>query len=254
MLEPLGRLRPRTRPAPARPGEKRLDADKKNDYSFFIPKLSDAALDERRSHILSAAEICFARRGFDGTTIADVRKEARVSTGAIYTYFRNKEEMMRAILERARDDRKRRLESAIAEIGTSAGPPLVLLEWAGAIFDVHGQHAARVDVNLWAEALRNPRIKKLAQAALRDATSAVSAVVAPRLPFSGAAKSLDPASVASVLIALFLGLEVETAVGMRLEPTRVIRVLATLFADYLPRSSQPQMPPLERRRRARQRT
>jgi AcrR family transcriptional regulator len=231
---------------------KRLDGRKKNDYSFFIPKLSDAALDERREHILRAAELCFARNGFHSTTIADVREEAGVSTGAIYTYFPHKEAMMRAILERARDDRKRQLEAA-AGGGAGAGldPAVVLFGWASAIFTTQGQHAARVDVNLWAEALRNPRVQKLAEGALRDARAAVSAVVGSRLPSAGKASSVDPESVASILIALFLGLEVQTAVGMRLEPAEVARVLGTLFADFLPDFGEPTRLAVDRARRRR---
>jgi AcrR family transcriptional regulator len=194
--------------------------------------------------------VCFARDGFHSTTIAAVREEAGVSTGAIYTYFPNKEAMMRAILERARDDRRRQLEAATGA-GAAADTALVMLEWASAIFTTQGQHAARVDVNLWAEALRNPRVKKLAEGALRDATAAVSAVVAARLPSFGATHSLDPGTVASVLIALFLGLEVQTAVGMKLEVNDVVRVLGMLFADYLPSSIEGERPATERVRRRR---
>jgi AcrR family transcriptional regulator len=211
-----------------------LDSQIKNEYSFSMPKLSRDTLDARRAHILRAAEVCFARDGYHHTTIADVRREADVSTGAIYTYFESKEEMMRAILERARDERKQQLTSSTSDAGTSVDPAVVLLRWASEIFSPRGQHAARVDVNLWAEALRSPRIRALARGALREATSAVSEVVAARLPASGQARSVDPDSVAFVLIALFLGIEVQSAVGMAIDPGEVVRVLGVLFADHLP--------------------
>lgn len=221
-----------TGPAPDRgPFSFPLDSRKKNDYSFFMPRLSESALTARRDHILRAADLCFARDGYHATTIASVRKEAGVSTGAIYTYFPNKEAMMRAILDRARDERKRQLAAAAEDMRPDAA--LVLLQWALDVFSTQGRHAACVDVNLWAESLRNPGIRKLAQGALRDARSAVSAVVRSRLS-SVESSSLEPDSVAAVLIALFLGLEVQTAVGVRLEPNEVVRVLGTLFADYLP--------------------
>jgi AcrR family transcriptional regulator len=174
-----------------------------------------------------------------------VREEAGVSTGAIYTYFPNKEAMMRALLERARDDRRRQLDAT----GGAVDPALVLLEWAGAIFGAEGQHAARIDVNLWAEALRNPRVKKLATGALKDATKAVAAVVASRLPASGALRTLDRESIASVLIAFFLGLEVQTAVGMPLDGGEIVRVLSTLFSDYLPERARPKGRAVRRGRR-----
>ena len=93
-----------------------MDPNKKNEYSFSMPKLTAAALDERRQHILHAAEICFARSGFQSATIADVREEAGVSTGAIYTYFPNKEALMGALLERARNDRPSALTTPVETV------------------------------------------------------------------------------------------------------------------------------------------
>jgi AcrR family transcriptional regulator len=180
-----------------------------------------------------------------------VRDEAGVSTGAIYTYFPNKEAMMRAILERARDDRQRQLATTGGE--STVDPSVVLLQWAAAIFSAQGLHAARVDVNLWAEALRNPRVHKLAHGALKDAVTAVSAVVAPRLPSIEAARGVQPDSVASVLVALFLGLEVQTALGLSLEASEVVRVLSALFADYIP-APEPKRPAAKTGRRTRRRS
>ena len=224
-------MTPRAAPDPSGTSDL-VDGIKKNDYSFSIPKLDQATLDRRRQHILRAAELCFARDGFHATTIADVRKQAGVSTGAIYTYFPDKESMIRAILERARDDRRRQLEDVPLGTEGSLARAFVLLEWVNAIFSRQGGHAARVDVNLWAEALRNERVKKIARGALHEATLAVSAVATPRSREAG----VDPNAVASVLIALFLGLEVQTAVGMPLQRDEVVRVLTSLFAEYLPGS------------------
>ncbi len=225
-----------------------LDSDKKNEYSFFIPKLSRAALEDRRRHILAAAERCFARDGFHNTTIADVKREARVSTGAIYTYFPNKEAMIRAILERARDDRRRQLDTAGLERDRSA-QALLLLDWVAGIFTEPGGHAARIDVNLWAESLRSKGVQQMAQRALRDAVLAVSTVVSSRLPQDGQGEALDARSVAALLIALFLGLEVESAVGVQLDPAAIVRALSTLFGPYLAEARP--APPAQRRVKSR---
>jgi AcrR family transcriptional regulator len=177
-----------------------------------------------------------------------VKREARVSTGAIYTYFPNKEALIRAILERARDDRRRQLDTAGLERDRSA-QALLLLDWGAGIFTDQGAHAARIDVNLWAESLRNKGVRQLAQRALRDALLAVSTVVASRLPAADPDAALDASSVAAVLIALFLGLEVETAVGVQVDPSAVVRVLATLFGPYLTEARA--TPPAKRRAKLR---
>jgi AcrR family transcriptional regulator len=58
-------------------------------------RLSKARLSEaRRTQILEAATRVFARKGFDGATIADIARAARLSEGSIYNYFRSKEELL----------------------------------------------------------------------------------------------------------------------------------------------------------------
>ncbi|MDA8276307.1 MAG: TetR family transcriptional regulator [Actinomycetota bacterium] len=54
--------------------------------------------DELREVLLDAAARVVARRGYDGTRIADVVKEAGLSTGAVYGRFRSKHELVREAL------------------------------------------------------------------------------------------------------------------------------------------------------------
>ncbi len=47
----------------------------------------------RKREILSAALTCFAAKGYDATTLADIRERAGASTGSIYHHFANKAEL-----------------------------------------------------------------------------------------------------------------------------------------------------------------
>jgi hypothetical protein len=82
-------------------------------------------------------------------------------------------------------------------------------------------------------------VGKIARGAPAEATPAVRTFVAARFSSLSGGPSLNPDTVAAVLIALLLGLEVQTAVGMSLEGAEVIRVLAMLFEDYLPIAAPP---------------
>jgi AcrR family transcriptional regulator len=197
-----------------------------------MPKLSDATLAERRNHILRAAAQCFAKNGFRGTTLEDVKRRAGVSTGAIYTYFRSKEAMTRALLEAARDGRKKRLERATQGGAGTDGQARLLLDWAAAVSGPKGRHAARIDVNLWAEALCNPSIGKLARSAIDEATQAVGHVVTAQLQAIPGTPPVDPKAAASLIIALYLGLEVQSAIGMKLDVEGIANVLAALSAEF----------------------
>ncbi len=62
----------------------------------------DEENDDLREALLDAASRVVARRGYDGTRLAEVVSEAGLSTGAVYGRFRSKHELLRqAILTRS---------------------------------------------------------------------------------------------------------------------------------------------------------
>lgn len=65
-----------------------------------MPRVSEAHLEQRRNQILEAAVVCFARRGFDKTTMADIAAEAGVSDTLAYRYFSGKDEIIDAAIRR----------------------------------------------------------------------------------------------------------------------------------------------------------
>ena len=62
-----------------------------------MPKVTEAHRESRREQILIAAWKCFSRKGFHSTSMADVIKEAGLSAGAVYLYFRSKDEIIVAV-------------------------------------------------------------------------------------------------------------------------------------------------------------
>src|SRR3990172_676413 len=67
-----------------------------------MPKVTQAHIDARRQQILDAARACFGRRGFHQTTTQEICREAGLSPGALYGYFRSKEEIIEAMGEETR--------------------------------------------------------------------------------------------------------------------------------------------------------
>lgn len=56
--------------------------------------------DRRREELLAASLTLFAERGFRNTTIADIATATGTAHGLVYHYFRSKEELLSAILDR----------------------------------------------------------------------------------------------------------------------------------------------------------
>ena len=63
-----------------------------------MPTLSEVRYNEQRSHILTAARVVFASKGFHKASIKDIMKEASVSNGAIFTYFKTKDAIILEII------------------------------------------------------------------------------------------------------------------------------------------------------------
>lgn len=58
---------------------------------------------EKRDRLIEAANKVVHRQGFNRTTLADVAQESRVPLGNIYYYFKTKEDLGRALIERRAD-------------------------------------------------------------------------------------------------------------------------------------------------------
>lgn len=128
-----------------------------------MPKVSEAYLETRRQHILDAAITCFARRGFHQSTMEEIGQEAGLSPGVAYRYFDSKEDIILATIQDS-VDRSGRFFASEADEDDS----LLVFEQ---IIDDHLQQLEqpgrdiyyKVRVQLWAEALQNPRVAEKAR-------------------------------------------------------------------------------------------
>jgi len=70
------------------------------------------------TEIIDAAEAVYADVGWDAATIDQVAKKARLSRALVYVYFKDKQDLHLAIVERALDDLHRRFVEAAREPAT----------------------------------------------------------------------------------------------------------------------------------------
>jgi AcrR family transcriptional regulator len=129
-----------------------------------MPRVSAEHLAARRQQILDAARTCFLRDGFHVTSMHDVTREAGLSVGAVYRYFKSKDELVRAIAESIIGG----AEEVLGEI-LQQEPPVPLLDAldrALAYVEVQTEEngALRIAIQVWAEALRDPGLAEFVAA------------------------------------------------------------------------------------------
>ncbi len=62
-----------------------------------MPKVVPEYKEEAKAKIVKAARVVFAKKGYHDATMDDVAREVGVSKGALYSYFRSKEDFLKEI-------------------------------------------------------------------------------------------------------------------------------------------------------------
>ncbi len=114
-----------------------------------------ARAESRRQQVLDAAAVCFRRSGFRGASMSDISALAGMSTGHIYHYFKSKEAIVEAIVERD-------VQQGLADIDALKGAPDIvqaLIDGAtDCIIDRGKLSEPALILEILAEASRNPTI------------------------------------------------------------------------------------------------
>jgi AcrR family transcriptional regulator len=209
-----------------------------------MPKVTAAYMDARRRQIIDAAYRCFARKGFHQTTMRDIFAEAELSPGAVYRYFKSKDDIIEASFV---FDYQRSLP--VLARAADVADPIVAIQhlldffYAG-LASAAALGADRVNIQGWGEALVNPRLLP----PLRDAIGLFWDQLGGLIRRGQAAgridAGIDPRATAAVLLSTYFGLYLQKALIPELEvaPYRDV-VVALLRGDFVPASAAGQAVP-----------
>ena len=195
-----------------------------------MPKVTEAHLEARRQQILDAAFACFARNGFHQTTMQDICREAELSPGAVYRYFDSKDLIIEASTEECHQQSAAMIEAAIAK-----GETLDVLDhMVGNLAMLDDPEARRhllVTVQLWAEALRNPRVMDAQRRMSHDVwLQALSELFAGARDRGEIAPDLDPTAVAQVMASLWHGVTLQKGIDPDLDISKYAEVVKAMYS------------------------
>jgi TetR/AcrR family fatty acid metabolism transcriptional regulator len=81
-----------------------------------IHSVATAPVLDKRTAILEAATVVFAKRGFFGAQVADVARGAGIAAGTVYLYFRSKDEILTSIFDRTMKEAIDEGRAALADV------------------------------------------------------------------------------------------------------------------------------------------
>lgn len=166
--------------------------------------------EERRPQIIEAAIRVFARKGFRKATMPDIAAEAGLSVGGVYWYYKGKDEIVSAILERAFDEDF----GALAELLSVDAPA------AGRLQSFVAAYAGSFDQWLWmnpigaefyGEAAHDEKVRAVILRYLDRYRQALAALIGQGIQ-RGEFRPVDPAVAATALLGMEEGLGLLLAV------------------------------------------
>jgi TetR/AcrR family transcriptional regulator, transcriptional repressor of bet genes len=158
----------------------------------------------RRAQIVDALASAMAKHGYDGASVADIARRARLAPGLVHYHFKHKLEILIELVRTLEAAHMAALDTALAATD-DPGDQLV------SFLDVHlglGAHADARALACWvlatSEALRDKRVRVEIERVLRALTDRARAII-DRGVAGGVFACEDPAAAAAALVALIQG-------------------------------------------------
>lgn len=188
-----------------------------------MPKISNDQRQARRDQILAAAWRCFFRRGIHATSMEEIIREAKLSAGAVYLYYKSKDELILAAISTYMATLRGLLLPILTN--SEAPPPLEFIYEITSTIQKHTRRS-EIDLNVvilmcWSEAQTNRQVETLISGFQLGYRAALEQVV-QQWQKRGQLKSQGkPDVLAKVLLSFFLGFIVQSALLGELDPKTI---------------------------------
>jgi AcrR family transcriptional regulator len=203
-----------------------------------MPKVSDEYKLNRRQQIIDAAYRCFVRNGFHETSMRDIYEETQLSPGAVYNYFRSKEEIIEGSFQFDYERSRELFKSA----RHSDDPLKALEELLNFLFtgleDAARLQAPRINVQAWGQALINRRFQETMNQ-LFDVYLDDAAHIIGRAQERGEVDAnLDSRAVARSILSLYFGLELQLALDPEVNVRNYMTVVKAILRGSFRQDSE----------------
>jgi TetR/AcrR family transcriptional regulator, transcriptional repressor of aconitase len=198
-----------------------------------MPRVTESYLQSRRRQIIDAAMTCFARDGFHAATMQDIVAETGLSAGAIYRYFRSKEDIVAAIATEHRAAEEAALAEASAGDDLGAALRSLVRASLGRLADPQEQRWRRVTVQVWGEALRSDRVMGIVRAGLDEPVEILAGLFRRGQRDGSVPREIDPTGAARVCASIFQGLVLQQAWDPQLDVEAYIGAVLEVVASLI---------------------
>jgi AcrR family transcriptional regulator len=111
--------------------------------------------EKRRAQLIKAAGKVFARKGYTGATTEEIARNARLTKGALYFHFRNKEDVFFAVIKSISE---KNTELILRNLEAETDPEVMLEKSIHSSFEMIDRQMYAI-AEFWEQAYKIPKIK-----------------------------------------------------------------------------------------------
>lgn len=217
------------------------------------PVISDAARAARREQILDAARLSLQRHGLEAISMETIIEASGLSTGAIYTHFSGKDEIIRAVITEGTAALGARLRDAVAGAEPLPIPALLARALESIVaFGAQTPGTDRLNVALhgWSHAQSDPELRAAARKWYRQLRELFTAAVRRSVAAGLAPQSTDAAAMGELLTSLCLGFVTQRALVGQASAEAHVRAVQDLMSEKVTADAVGRSPGRARRPKA----
>lgn len=196
-----------------------------------MPKVSRTHQEKRRQQIIEAASRCFLRKGFHQTSMQDIVAESGLSPGAIYLYFKSKNEIIRAAADRRHESERALFAQTFADRDAHLAFSEIARHFVRSLLDNRVRLERKMEVQLWGEAMVNPEVMEVVGGGFQETLQVFTGILSEYRQ-SGAGTKDPPEAAARVMLALFQGFVLQMQLNGSLDVEPFMDAVQSLIDVY----------------------
>ncbi|MCM3663131.1 TetR/AcrR family transcriptional regulator [Mesobacillus subterraneus] len=202
----------------------------------MTPIVSEEYKEKKRQEILQSAHACFAKKGFEASTVDEIVTHSGLSKGAIYNYFKSKDEIYLALMEGQTNESGKTFTKAIDERETALDKLNYLIEayLLNDPNDEENKDHALVHFEFRLYSTRKPELKKALTERYKSFFVTLLAGIIQEGQTTGEfKKGIDPDMYADIFWAMVNGVTLQAAILENYRYKDILKEMQSMFVENL---------------------
>ena len=161
----------------------------------------------------------------------DIVSESGLSPGAIYLYFKSKEEIIKTVADMRHAAEREIIADAFGAGDTTVALNKLVETFFNSLANTDTRAERSVGVQLWGEALSNPAVHDIVRRGIEEPKNALTEVLTAYQRRGQLPSDLSPEAIARVMLAQFQGFVLQIALDDQLDIKEYIQVIKKLISD-----------------------